>query len=215
MTTIQASIQALGRSERKAEAAAAALKTAKARRADSLKNIRAAIRKGRTTGDIAEDLMYLQGGDPDPAVAEFFRTVQAKIAGKTGSLVVIAMSTRISYSEDDPELMEQGITRIYGGVLTGDRLLVDRQYGHAQLPTKSHLMYLGHLNREDEGPISFDAPRPKPYTVYKLDMYVGDEIYDLYASHFEFRDFVLEQRDVPYWGGFLNAFPTPQLVLAA
>ena len=196
-------------------AAAAALKAAKATQSKALRDIRTTIRKGGTTGDVAEDLMYLQGGPPDPAMADFFRSVQGKLAGKTGSLVVIAISKRSEYSDSDPELMECGVSEICGGILTSDTLMVDRKYDFAELPVASHLLYLHYLNRVDEGSILFSPPRPKPYYVYGVDVYVGDEIFDLYASQPQFGEFILTMKGLPGRPALFDAFPVPALVLAA
>ncbi len=191
----------------------AALVIGSNRASQMLDKLRECIRLGESTGDIAEDLMYLQKGSPDPQVAECYRAIQLKIAGKTGTLVVVAVSTRGAYDDSfESPTIDHGITQIYAGVLTGDKLVVEKENGMGFLQTKERLYYSRHLQRIDDCPIRVHAPRDHPWHISGVELFMGKEIEELYRKHYGFRNFVLEKSSENTLKHF-SGLPVPELVL--
>ncbi len=190
-----------------------ALEASSRRMSQTLKSLRECIRAGESTGDLSLDLMYLQDGAPDREVADFYKKIQIKIAGKASALVVAAFSTRGAYDDaHDSPVIDQGITLIYAGVLTDDKLVVERERGVGLLQTKRHLFFVSHLQRIDGGSIHIAAPKAYPYHIAGVELYIGQDIEELYRKYDTFRSFVLEKKN-EYILKQLPDMPIPELVL--
>jgi hypothetical protein len=160
-----------------------------------LVEIRTRLRGGESTGDPALDFMYIQDGEPDLTVAEFYMATKEKIRDKTGRLVVISVQTRGAYDDShDSHIVDHGITEVYAGVLTSDQIEIRRDAGVCILHTVNHLRYRQHYQNVYMGPIWIHPPRSHPHTIAGVELFVDDEVQNLYKSYPQFRNFVLERK---------------------